>query len=92
VTDDPEDLSPIAKGYAWVARITTVVAEMVLFGVGGHWLDQRWGTRFLTPLGFVLGVSLGLYHLLVMTGALHSPKKQARSSQQEADGNGGSNR
>jgi hypothetical protein len=51
----------------WVSQITTVVAEMVVPGLAGQWLDKRWGTGFLTLLGFALGLSLGIWHLIAMT-------------------------
>jgi hypothetical protein len=51
----------------WVAKITAVVLEMVLPGLAGLWLDNQLGTRFVTLLGFGLGVPLGLWHLIAMT-------------------------
>jgi hypothetical protein len=56
----------------WVSRITTVALEMVLPGLAGTWLDDRWGTGFLGLLGFALGVTLGIWHLLQMTRALNT--------------------
>ncbi|MHB1033686.1 MAG: AtpZ/AtpI family protein [Pirellulales bacterium] len=57
----------MAVAMEWVSRITAVALEMVLPGLAGHWLDQRWGTRFLALTGFALGVTAGIWHLLVMT-------------------------
>jgi hypothetical protein len=37
---------------------------MVLPGLGGQWLDGRWGTRFLALLGFALGLFGGIAYLL----------------------------
>lgn len=91
MTDETNDLSPIAKAYAWVAKVTTVVAEMVLFGVGGNWLDQQWGTSFLTPLGLMIGVSIGLFHLIWMTKSTNS-KLSDQTSHKDSKGEGGSNR
>jgi hypothetical protein len=34
-------------------------------------LDKRWGTSFLALIGFAIGVSMGIWHLIVMT----SPKR-----------------
>jgi hypothetical protein len=51
----------------WVGRITTVALEMVLPGLAGSWLDQRWGTGFLALAGFALGITAGIWHLLRMT-------------------------
>jgi hypothetical protein len=64
----PEDKRPpMAVAMEWVSQITTVVAEMVLPGVGGQWLDNKWGTNFLGLLGFALGLPLGIWHLIQMT-------------------------
>jgi hypothetical protein len=47
---------------------------MFLPGVAGQYLDRRWGTSFLVLLGFALGLTLALVHLLAITGAF--AKKQ----------------
>jgi hypothetical protein len=57
----------MAVAVEWVSRITTVALVMVLPGIGGQWLDARWGTRILGPLGFVFGLIAGMWHLLRMT-------------------------
>ena len=62
----------MALANVWLSRITTVVLEMLLPGLAGHWLDQRWGTNFLILVGLVFGLTLGIWHLLVMTGAVQS--------------------
>lgn len=54
----------------WVSRVTTVALEIVLPGLGGYWLDQRFGTGFLVIVGFALGLTVGLWHLLKMTGSI----------------------
>jgi hypothetical protein len=57
----------------WVSRITTVALEMVLPGLGGMWLDDRWGTGpWIGLTGFALGAMLGFWHLLRMTRALNN--------------------
>jgi len=56
----------MAEAMTWVSRITTVAFEMVLPGIFGGWLDRRWGIEFLALTGFGLGVSIGMWHLLVM--------------------------
>jgi len=58
----------MAVALEWVSRITTVALEMVLPGLGGQWLDQTLGTLVLfTLLGFALGMTLGIWHLIRMT-------------------------
>lgn len=62
-----ESRPPLAVAMEWVSQITTVVAEMVLPGLAGQWLDNRWGTKFLTLVGFALGLTVGIWHLIAMT-------------------------
>jgi len=70
-----DDRPPLAEAMEWVSRITTVVLEMVLPGLAGQWLDQRWGTNFLALLGFAVGLPLGFWHLLIMTRKNHGDSK-----------------
>jgi hypothetical protein len=56
----------MAVAYGWVARMTTVVLEMVLPGLGGQWLDSKLGTNYLVMVGFGLGFLVGVFHLLHM--------------------------
>lgn len=91
MSDEDDELSPIAIAYGWVAKVTTVVGEMVLLGIGGSWLDQRWGTKFLAPVGLMLGVSLGLWHLIVMTKTVNT-KRSERSTHKDSTREGGSER
>ena len=67
MTNPPESRPPLAIASEWVARITAVSLEMVVPGLAGLWLDERWGTRFIGLLGFGLGVAVGIWHLLVLT-------------------------
>ncbi len=73
----------------WVSRIFVVGLEMVLPGLGGGWLDERWGTKPLfTIVGFGLGIVGGMAHLLLMTSAdsrrQKSSRKQAESGENSA--------
>ncbi|MEX1097867.1 MAG: AtpZ/AtpI family protein, partial [Planctomycetales bacterium] len=58
---------PLAIAMDWVSRVFSVALIMVLPGLGGQWLDKRWGTNFLALAGFALGVAAGIYYLLVVT-------------------------
>jgi hypothetical protein len=58
---------PLALAVEWVTKITTVALEMVLPAVGGGYLDKRWGTKYWTLVGLVLGLVVGMWHLLQMT-------------------------
>ncbi|MBI3464814.1 MAG: AtpZ/AtpI family protein [Planctomycetes bacterium] len=43
--------------------------EMAVPGIIGTWLDRRWHTHFLTLVGLAIGVSVGIWHLLILTGS-----------------------
>jgi F0F1-type ATP synthase assembly protein I len=61
---------PIAAAAEWVGRIAAVAFEMVLPGLAGKWLDERWGSGpWLMIVGFALGMTAAMYHLLAMTAA-----------------------
>jgi hypothetical protein len=70
VEEPPEPQPPMAQAMEWVAKITAVGLEMVLPGLGGEWLDRYFGTKFLVFLGFGFGLTIGITHLLMMTGSL----------------------
>jgi hypothetical protein len=63
----PHERHPLAEAMEWVAILTTIALEMVLPGLAGQWLDRRLGTRYLVLMGFVFGLSLGLWHLVQVT-------------------------
>lgn len=60
----------MAEALRWVSRLTTVSLEMVVPGLIGLWLDRQCGTVILfTLLGFGLGLTVGIWHLIRMTSA-----------------------
>lgn len=85
----------MAVALEWVSRITTVALEMVLPGVFGIWIDGKTGIPLVfTLLGFGLGGSLAMWHLLSMTrlpdkkNGSRLPSSGPRSSHpRSADGN-----
>jgi cellobiose-specific phosphotransferase system component IIC len=64
---EQEDRPPLAIALEWVSKVTTVALEMVVPGIIGAWMDRRWGTNFITLIGLACGVSVGIWHLLVLT-------------------------
>jgi hypothetical protein len=60
----------------WVSRVTTIVLEMVLPGLGGQWLDAEFGFGFFGLLGFAFGVSLGVWHLVLMSQPRSHPARR----------------
>jgi len=71
----PEKRPPMAVAVEWVAKITTISFEFFLPGLAGQWADQRWGTNFLGLLGFAIGLTMGLWHLLLMTKSERPSKR-----------------
>jgi ATP synthase protein I len=58
---------PLAVAMEWVTKITTVGLEMVLPAIGGAFLDKRIGTNYWALIGVVVGMVVGMWHLLQMT-------------------------
>jgi hypothetical protein len=73
----PNHRHPVAEAMRWVAILTTIAMEMVLPGLAGQWMDRRFGTRFLVLVGFAIGLTVGLWHLVQLT----TPKSDGRNRQ-----------
>lgn len=81
-----DDRPPLAVAMEWVAVITTVVAEMVLPGIAGAWLDARWGTGFIGLAGFALGMAIGIRHLVSLSNSrTQTTKRAGQESQPRTD-------
>jgi uncharacterized membrane protein (DUF2068 family) len=80
VPHQPEDdRSPYAIAHEWVSRVMTIVGMMLLPGFAGHWLDKRWGTNYLTLLGFAVGLTVSIHQMLQL-GKDVSPAKKSDST------------
>jgi F0F1-type ATP synthase assembly protein I len=67
--DSPDTRSPLAIAYEWASRIMVVSLEMVVPGLAGYGLDYWLGTKAVfVILGFILGMVLGVWHLMHMVG------------------------
>ena len=62
-----QNVFPIGEALGWASRAMAIGVAMFLPGVGGSWLDARFGTTFLGPAGFVLGFATTLYWLVQLT-------------------------
>lgn len=101
-SDSEEQRLPLAIAMEWVSRITTISLEMVLPGIFGQWLDARWGTSYLVLVGFALGLTTGLWHLIALTKTrpqaagsrpdpavkASSPPQRPGAAEEEAGSNG----
>ncbi len=82
MNDQPDKLDPIGEGMKWATNITTAALMMVLPGLAGHWLDERFGTSFLVLIGFVFGLTSGVWYLLKLTG---DTTRRAKSQDQDKE-------
>lgn len=59
--------APSGADQGWAAVSTLFGGFLVWGGVG--WLLDRWlGTHFLTPIGVILGMALGIYTVVMRYG------------------------
>lgn len=83
----PESNSPAAEAFTWVGRIGAIIILMVSPGIAGGWLDERFGTKFLSLTGYGVGLVLGLIALIAITSASAKQDRDARDSQRQDGGN-----
>jgi prepilin signal peptidase PulO-like enzyme (type II secretory pathway) len=69
----PDTRSPIAIAYAWAWRVITISLEMVIPGLMGIFIDRwlGWLPVVFTILGFGLGMTAGILHLMQIASALN---------------------
>lgn len=68
----------MAAAMQWVARIMAAALMMVLPGLLGQWLDERWGVSFLALAGFACGIGLGLFYLIAQSKQAEKVKGSRR--------------
>ncbi len=87
MNDEAPGPDPLAAAMEWVTKITTVGLEMVLPAIGGAYLDKRIGTTYWALVGVVLGMVVGMWHLLQMTrkknGGIGSGKRTRGGSSRQ---------
>jgi hypothetical protein len=79
---EPPD-HPMAIAMQWVARVFAASLMMTLPGLGGQWLDRRWGTLLAGPAGFVLGLIGGVIYLIAVTRAADAARRQRKSKSRD---------
>jgi hypothetical protein len=77
MSEDPGDA--LARGFEWAGRILAAALMMCAPGIGGTWLDRRWGTSWLALLGFAVGLVGSMAYLIAATKSLSERKKSSRS-------------
>lgn len=61
----------------WVSRVLSICVVMVLPGLGGQWLDRRFGTGYWTILGFMFGFVSGFTALILLVKRNDGGPKQS---------------
>lgn len=54
----------------WLSRTLAIVMLMVSPGVLGTFLDRKCGTKLFTPIGFLLGMALATFILILLARKL----------------------
>jgi F0F1-type ATP synthase assembly protein I len=76
-----DDRSPLALAYGWAVRITSISLEMVVPGLIGLWIDRQLGTVLLfLVLGVIVGVTMGMIHLVRLAAAASRRGPSPRTS------------
>ena len=78
---EQDERPPLVVALEWVGKITTVALVMVVPGIIGTWLDKQWGTEFLALAGFALGLGVGIWHLLILTGTGNTKRAKRPDSE-----------
>jgi hypothetical protein len=72
----------MAVAMEWVARVFASAVMMCAPGLGGLWLDQWLGTKFLSLVGFAFGLAGAMAYLIAVTKAADR-KRRAKKRQNE---------
>ena len=78
----------MAAAMQWVARVFASAVMMCAPGLGGQWLDHWLGTRFLGPVGFVLGLVGAIAYLIAVTKAADRVRRAERREGHSRDSMG----
>ncbi len=75
-------MHPMGAAMQWVARIFGAAVMMILPGLAGLWLDDRFGLSFIGLIGFAFGLIGGMTYLISATRAADAERRQATGSAQ----------
>ena len=70
-------MHPMGAAMQWVARIFGSAVMMILPGLAGLWLDDRFGWSFIGLIGFAFGLIGGMTYLISATRAADAERRQA---------------
>jgi F0F1-type ATP synthase assembly protein I len=64
--------------------MTTLIGGFAVWG-GIGWLLDRWlETRFLTPVGLIVGMALGIYAVVARFGLAAAPEKSHQTADRDS--------
>lgn len=65
-SDRRDQLRQQSLAVDWVSRVLAICVVMVLPGLGGDWLDRKFGTSFWALIGFACGFASGFTALILL--------------------------
>lgn len=87
VTSDQDSRSAVAIGMDWGARATAIGLEFCVPAVLGRFADGRLGTApWLTVIGAVLGMAVGMAHVLRLPGELARADERRKAAARPGPG------
>lgn len=82
----PEPEQPMAAAMQWVSRIFAAAILMVVPGLAGQWLDERFSTRFLALVGFGSGIVAAVAYLIAQTKQAELKRRQRQNTSDPGQG------
>jgi len=82
VTSDQDSRSSVSVGMDWGARATSIGLEFCVPAVLGHFADRWLNTGpWLTVVGAVLGMAIGMLHVLRLPGELARAEERRKAAE-----------
>ena len=73
---------------AWIGRIFAIMVFMIGPGIAGAWLDRQFGIKFLSAVGIVVGMVLGMSVLMILVKVKRPSLEEAAAQQEKNDADG----
>jgi hypothetical protein len=79
------DANVVGEAMSWASRIMAIGLTMFIPAVVGGWLDDRWGTAMLGPLGLVAGFSVAIIWLARIGRSIPERRRLGRPATRRPD-------
>jgi ATP synthase protein I len=87
VSQKPDGRSALSIGMDWGTRVTAIGLEFAVPAFVGFGLDRWWGTApWMTILGALLGVGMGMLHLIRLASELSASAEKRQSTRPGSSG------